>query len=152
MKRIAIIFLQAAVVLIGILALVILGWFPLTEGRAKNLDLFHIYADPLLLYGYAASIAFFIGLYKGFRLLGYIGQDKAYSLNAVNALRGIKYCAIALAILIVMAGLYIMMAHHKDDDPAGFFAICIVTAFTAVVVAVTAGRFEKSLRNALDLK
>jgi hypothetical protein len=70
MKRISIVFLQAVIVLIGIVALVILIRFPLTEGRAANLDLFSIYSDPFILYGYAASIVFFVALYKAFKLLG----------------------------------------------------------------------------------
>ena len=107
MKRSSIIFLQMVIVLIGILALAIMIRFPLTEGRATNLDLFSIYSDPLILYGYAASIPFFIALYKAFKLLGYIGQNKTFSLNSARALRSIKYCAIVLSIFIVMAGLYV---------------------------------------------
>ncbi|HEX5551921.1 MAG TPA: DUF2975 domain-containing protein [Chitinophagaceae bacterium] len=152
MKRISIIFLQATIVLIGIVALVIMIRLPLTEGRAKNLDLFRIYADPFILYGYASSIAFFIGLYKVFKLLGYIGQNRVFSSNAVGALKSIKYCAIVLSILIVIAGLYIRIYHNKDDDPAGFLAICIVTTFVSIVVATAAAIFEKILQNAIDMK
>jgi len=86
MKRISSIFLQAVIVFIGIVTLVILLRFPLTEGRAANLDLFRIYLDPFILYGYAASIVFFITLYKAFRLLGYIGQNKAFSSKSVSSL------------------------------------------------------------------
>ncbi|PWV46465.1 DUF2975 domain-containing protein [Chitinophaga sp. S165] len=152
MKRISIIFLQAVIVLIGLVALAILIRVPLTEGRATNLDLFSIYADPFILYGYAASIAFFVGLYKAFRLLGYIGQNKVFSSNSVKTLRSIKHCAIVLSILIVLAGLYIKIFHNKDDDPAGFLAMCIVTTFAAVVVATAAAIFEKLLQNAIDMK
>lgn len=152
MKKISIIFLQAVIVLIGIVALVILIRFPLTEGRAANLDLFSIYSDPFILYGYAASIAFFVALYKAFRLLGYIGQNKVFSSNAVEALKSIKYCAIVLSILIVIAGLYIRISHNKEDDPAGFLAICIVTTFISIVVATAAAIFEKTLQNAIDMK
>ena len=152
MKRISTIFLQAVIVLIGLVALAILIRFPLTEGRATNLDLFSIYSDPFILYGYAASIAFFVALYKAFKLLGYIGQNKVFSSNSVGALKSIKYCAIVLSILIVMAGLYIKIAHDKDDDPAGFLAICIVTTFASIVVATAAAIFEKILQNAIDMK
>jgi hypothetical protein len=146
MKQSAIIFLQAVIVLIGIVALAIMIWLPLTEGRATNLDLFSIYADPFILYSYAASAPFFIALYKAFKLLGYIGQNKVFSINAVKAVRSIKYCAIALGILIVMAGLYIWIFHHKDDDPAGFLAMCIVATFVSIVVATTAAVLKKSSR------
>jgi len=152
MKRISTVFLQVVIVLIGIVALAILIRFPSIEGRAANLDLLSIYADPFILYGYAASIAFFVALYKAFKLLGYIGQNKVFSSSSVGALKSIKYCAIVLSILIVMAGLYIKIAHHKDDDPAGFLAICMVTAFASIVVATAAAIFEKILQNAIDMK
>jgi Protein of unknown function (DUF2975) len=152
MKRISIIFLQVFILLIGIVALAILIRFPLTEGRAANLDLFSIYFDPFILYGYAASIAFFVALYKTFKLLGYIGQNKVFSSNSVKTLKNIKYCAIVLSILIVLAGLYIRLFHNKEDDPAGFLAICIVTTFVSIVVATAAAIFEKLLQNAIDMK
>ena len=152
MKRISIVFLQAVIVLMGIGALAILIWFPLIEGRATNLDLFSIYFDPFILYGYAASIAFFVALYQAFKLLGYIGQNKVFSSNSVNTLKRIKYCAIVLSILIATAGLFIRLTHHKDDDPAGFLTICIVATFASIVVATAAAIFEKVLQNAIDMK
>ena len=152
MKRISTVFLQAVIVLIGMVALAIMIRFPMTEGRAVNLDLVSIYTDPFILYGYAASIAFFVALYKAFKLLGYIGQNKVFTIDAVKALRSIKYCAIVLGILIVAAGIYIRFTHHEDDDPAGFLAICIVTTFVSIVVATAAAIFEKLLQNAVDMK
>ena len=152
MKQSSTIFLQGVIVLIGIVALAVMIRFPLTEGRAANLDLFSIYSDPFILYGYAASIPFFIALYKAFKLLGCIGQNKAFSLNSVRTLRSIKYCAIGLCILIVMAGLYIRIFHNKDDDPAGFLALCIVTTFVSFVVAIAMAVFEKILQNGVDIK
>jgi len=152
MKQSSTIFLQVVIVLIGIVALAIMIRFPSTEGRAENLDLFSIYSNPLILYGYAASIPFFMALYKAFKLLGYIGQNKAFSLNSVRTLSSIKYCAIVLSIFIVMAGLYIRIFHNKDDDPAGFLAMCIVTTFVSLVVATAVAVFEKILQNGIDIK
>ncbi|NBB22381.1 DUF2975 domain-containing protein [Runella sp. CRIBMP] len=152
MKRISAVFLQAVIVLIGIVALVILLRFPSTEGRAANLDLFSIYSDPFILYGYATSIAFFVALYKAFKLLGYVGQNKVFSSNAVKTLKSIKYCAIVVGVLIVLAGLYIRLFHHKEDDPAGFLAICIVATFVSIVFTTAAAIFEKLLQSAIDMK
>ena len=152
MKRSSTIFLQVVIVLIGIVAFVVMIRFPLTEGRAANLDLFSIYADPFLVYGYLASIAFFVALYQAFKLLGYIRQNKVLSLNSVKALRKIKYCAIILCILIVMAAIHIMIFHAKDDDPAGFIAMCIVTTFISIVIATAAAVFERTLQSAVDIK
>src|SRR3989338_1222103 len=152
MKKSSTIFLQVVIVLISIVALFVMIRFHLTEGRAVNLDLFSIYSDPFIIYGYIAFIAFFIVLYQAFKLLGYIGQNKVFSLNSVKALRTIKYCAIILSILIVMAMLYIRIFHAKDDDPAGFIAICIVTTFISIVIATAAAVFERTLQNAIDIK
>lgn len=126
--------------------------FPSTEGRAKNLDFFSIYSDPFILYVYAASVPFFIALYKAFTLLGYIGQNKAFSLNAVKALQSIRYCAILLCIFIVIAGVYIRIFHNKDDDPAGFIALCIATIFISLVVAAAVTVLEKILQDGMEMK
>ncbi|SHF26559.1 Protein of unknown function [Arenibacter palladensis] len=152
MKRVSIVFLQAVIVLIGLVILVLLIWLPLIEGRATNLDLVNIYSDTFILYGYTISIPFFVALYNAFKLLAYIGQNKVFSTNAVKALRNIKYCAIILSALVVIAGLFIKFTHHKDDDPAGFLAICIVSTFASIVVATAAAIFEKLLQNAVDMK
>lgn len=151
-KRVSTIFLQIVIVLIAIATLIILIWLPLTEGRATDLDLFSIYFDPFILYGYATSIAFFVALYKTFKLLGYIGQDKAFSLNSVETLRSIKHCAIAFSILIVAGGLFIRLTHNNEDDPAGFLAICVVITFASIIVATAATVFEKILQNGMDIK
>jgi len=152
MKQRSTIFLQVVIVLIGIVAIAIMIRVPLTEGRAAKLDLLSIYSDPFILYGYAASLPFFIALYHAFKLLRYIEQNKIFSPDPVRALRNIKYCAILLSILIGMAGLYIRIYHHKDDDPAGFLSICILTAFVSIVVANATAVFEKILQNGVDIK
>ena len=151
MKKSSTIFLQVVIVLIGIGALALMLRFPLTEGRAVNLDLFSIYADPFIVYMYLASIAFFVALYQAFKLLGLIGQNKVFSLNSVKALRNIKYCAIILSASIVMAMLYIMMS-HGDADAAGAIAMGIVTTFISIVIATAAAVFERTLQNAVDIK
>ncbi|MDO8558666.1 MAG: DUF2975 domain-containing protein [bacterium] len=152
MKKSSPIFLQVVIVLIGMVALAVMIRFPLTEGRAVNLDLFSIYSDPFIVYGYLASIPFFIALYQAFKLLGYIGQNEVFSLSSVKALRTIKYCAIILSASIIMAVLYIMTSHNKDDDPAGFIAMGIVTTFISIVIATAAAVFEKLLQNAVNIK
>jgi hypothetical protein len=156
MKKISTMFLQVVIVLIGIGALAIMVRFPLIEGRAASLDLFSIYTDPFIVFGYLASIPFFVALYQAFKLLGYFGQNKVFSLNSVKALRAIKYCAIILSFLIVIAAIYIRVSYGtsptEDDDPAGFIAISTVAIFISVVVATAAALFEKALHSAVELK
>ncbi len=152
MKKSSTLFLQGVIILVGIIALAIMVRFPLTEGRATNLDLFSIYADPFLVYGYLASIAFFVALYQAFKLLGCIGHNKVFSLKSVKALRIIKYCGIILSILIVIAALYIRIYHAQEDDPAGFIAIAILATFISAVIATAAAVFERTLQGAVDIK
>lgn len=152
MKRISIIFLQVVIVLVGIIALSLLIRMPLLEGRARNLDLFSVYSDPFILYGYAASIAFFVALYQAFKLLGNITHNKLFSHDSVRTVRSIKYCAMIVGGAIALAGLYIMIFHAKDDDPAGFVAMCIVTTFISIAIAAGVAVAEKVLQNAVDMK
>ena len=152
MKKGSTLFLQGVITLIGIVVLAVMIQFPLTEGRAVNLDLSNIYTDPFIIYGYIASIPFFIALYQVFKLLGYIGRNNVFLPSSAKALRTIKYCAIMQSILIVMAVLYIRMAHNKDDDPAGFIAIGMIVTFISIVIATAATIFEGILQNAVDTK
>lgn len=152
LKRRSVIFLRIVILLVGIGVLVFMLWEPHLEGRNANATLFEIYfKDLFLAYAYVASIPFFVALHQSFKLLGYIRQNKVFSLNSMKALRNIKYCAILLSILIVMAGLYIRMFHAEGDDPAGFLAVCAVTTFVSVVIATAAAMFERILKNASDI-
>jgi hypothetical protein len=51
-----------------------------------------------------------------------------------------------------MAGLYIKIFHNKEDDPAGFLALCFIITFASLVVAIAVDVFEKILINGIDLK
>ena len=152
MKQTSTLFLQGAIVILAIAAIAILIRIPQTEGRAENLDLFHIYADPFILYGYASSITFFVALFKAFQLLGYIRKDEAFTAQSVAAVKTIKKCAVVLGILIVLAGIYIRIFHHEDDDPAGFLALSMATTFASFVVAAAAFIVEEILRNGAAIK
>jgi hypothetical protein len=50
-----------------------------------------------------------------------------------------------------MGGLYITIFHNKDEDPAGFLAMCILSTFVSIVVAIAAAVFEKILQNGVDI-
>jgi len=152
-KRSATIFLQVVIVLIGIGALALMLWEPHLEGRNAHATLFEIYfKDPFLAYAYLASIAFFAALFQAFRLLGYIGQNKVFSLDSVRALRIIKSCAIALVAMIGAAVAYLFIAVRGRDDIAGGVAVGLFMMFLSVVIAAAAAVFERLLQNAVALK
>ncbi len=151
MKRSSTLFLKVVLCLVAIGVLAGMLWFPQTEGRAANLDLISIYADPLIIYIYLASTPFFIGLYQAFKLLNLIDANKAFSQKAVNRLASIKFASISLIGLIALALFYIRF-FAMGDDPAGptMLGICVALAFG--VIATAAGVFQKLLQNAVDIK
>jgi hypothetical protein len=150
-KRGSTLFLKVVILLIAIVALAGMIRFPQTEGRAANLDLISIYADPFIIYAYIASIPFFVALYQAFRLLGYIEQNQVFSQAAVKALRHIKYCAIAIIGFIAVAVVFIRFG-GGDDDPAGFVAMGIFTTFVSIVIATATAVFQELLQNGVDIK
>src|SRR6478672_12833291 len=112
MKRSATVFLQIVIVLVGIGALALLIWEPQIEGVNAHATNFEIYfKDPFLALVYAGSIPFFIALYQAFKVLGYAGQNKIFSPEAVKALRTIKYCAISIIGFVALGEVFILS--HK---------------------------------------
>jgi Protein of unknown function (DUF2975) len=122
------IFLQAVIVLIGIGALALMLWEPHIEGRNAHATLFEIYfKDPFLACAYFASIPFFVALYQAFKVLGYIGQNKAFSQATVKALRTIKFCALAIIGFVAVGELFIML-RDSDDRAGGVFIGILITS------------------------
>lgn len=151
MKRGSTTFLKLVILLIAIGVLAGMIWFPQTEGRAVNLDLISIYADPLIIYIYIGSIPFFVGLYQASRLLNFIDAHKAFSQGAVNTLKSMKFASLSLVGFIALALLYIRFFAH-GDDPAGPTMLGIIVSFASVVIATAAAVFERLLQNAVDMK
>jgi hypothetical protein len=153
MKKVSTIFLQAVVVLIGAGVLAFMLWEPRIEGRNVQATLFEIYfKDPFLAYTYIASISFFMVLYQAFKLLGYVRQNSVFSLDSVNALRTIKYCAIALVTFIAGAEAYFFIVQRGKEDIAGGVVTGLFMIFVSVVIGAVATVFEKVLQNAVDMK
>ena len=150
MKRGSTIFLRIVIVLVGIGALAFMIWEPQVEGVNKNATVFQMYFNSFVAYAFLASIPFFVALYQAFKLLGYVGQNKVFSHEAVKALRTMKYCA--LVIIGFVAVSVIFMVHgDRDDRPAGVFMRLLVT-FPSIVVATAAAMFEQILQKAVDIK
>ncbi len=154
MKRNSVIFLQTVIALVGATVLGLLLYFPQNEGRNANATQFEIYFhDPFLVYVYISSIPFFIALYQGFKLLGYINHPTNESLaQSLKAVQTVKYCAIAIAVATIGALVYIAVSIGGKDDIAGGVAMGIFITFTSVMVASGASVFEKTLQNAITIK
>lgn len=153
-KRSSILFLQAAIVLIGIVVLVLMFLAPNLEGRNTQASLFQVYFnDPFLAYTYIGSVPFFVALFHAFKLLGYIGEDKLFTQAAVTTLKTIKYCAFITAGVILAADVYLrVVAHSGKDDPAGAIMLGIIATFISVVVGAAVAIFEKTLQRVVGMK
>ena len=152
MKRNSTIFLQIVIVFIGIGTLALLLWEPHLEGRNAHATNFEIYfKDPFLALVYIGSLPFFVALYQAFKVLGYAGQNKIFSQAAVQALRTIKYCALAIIGFVVIEEIIIMLTHGNDDAAGGVFVGVVIT-FGSIVFATAAAMFDRILQNAVDLK
>ncbi len=152
MKKNETIFLQIVVMALGVAALAFMLWEPQIEGRNLHATFSQIYFnDPFLVYAYTASIAFFVALYQAFKLLGYIGQNKVFSLDSVKALRIIKYCAKSIVGFVVAAEAYLFIVRPEDDIAGGVFMGLLIILVSGIV-AITAGVFERNLQKVVEMK
>ncbi len=151
MKRGSTLFLQVVIVLIGLAALTFLLWEPHVEGRNAHATLFEIYfKDPFMAFVYVASVSFFVALYHAFKVVGYAGQNRVFSQDAVNSLRMIKYCAMAMVGFVAIGEIFILS--QQGEDRAGGVFMGLLVAFGSVVMATTAAMFQQILQKAVDLK
>jgi hypothetical protein len=149
MKSSSALFLQAAIVLIGIGALAFLLWEPHVEGRNAHATTFDIYfKDPFLAYVYVGSIPFFVALQRAFGLVGHARRNGAFSHVSLDALRAINRCALAIMGFVAGGVVIIILTGDKEDRPAGIFMSLLVT-LAAGVIATAATMFARKLQNSL---
>lgn len=145
------IFLQIVIVFIGIAALGLLLWEPHLEGVNANATFFEVYLDPFIALVYLGSLPFFAGLYHAFKVVGYAGERKLLSPESVKALATIKYCAVTIIGFVIVEEIFIL-ANHGNDDVAGGVAMGILIAFSSLMVAAVAKKFETSIRNTMTAR
>jgi succinate dehydrogenase hydrophobic anchor subunit len=150
MKGSSTIFLQVVTVLFGIGALAFILWEPHVEGANAHATLFQMYFNPFVVYAFIGSTPFFAALYHAFKVLGYVRHNTAFSQAAVNSLRIIKYCALALIGFVAVSVIF-MIGGDREDRPAGLFMRILVT-FPSIIVATAAAISERILQNAVDIK
>lgn len=142
-------FLQAVIVLVGMVALAFLLWEPHLEGRNANATFYEVYFnDPFLAYAYVASFSFFFGLYHAFTLLGYAGANRLFSYASVRAVRMIRICAMAMIGFVVVGELIVLPS--ADEMPPPVF-MGLVICFGAGIVAAATSMFEKLLQNEIGV-
>ena len=144
-------FLQFAVVLVGVAVLAFLLGEPHVEGRNEHATLFEIYfKDPFLAYVYLASLPFFITLFQVFQLLGYARQNQVFSSTAVKALRTIKYCAFAMIGFVAGSVLFMPFSDPEDRPPGVMMRVFV--GFGSIFIASAATMFERICQDAVAIK
>jgi hypothetical protein len=93
-----------------------------------------------------------VALYQAFKVLGFAGQNQFFSQTAVNALRTIKYCAIAIIGFVLLSVAFMPLCAPRDDDGPQGVVMRLVITFGSIVVATTAAIFERILKNAVEMK
>ncbi len=150
-KRSSTAFLQMVIVLMGTGVLALMLWEPHLEGRNAQATVFEVYfKDPFLAYVYVASVPFFVALYQGFKVLGFIAENTVFSPAAVRALRTMKYCAIAMIGFVLVSVVFMGFA-DPDDRPPGV-VMRVLVLFPSIVVAAAAATFQRIVQNGVDMK
>lgn len=147
MKRVSTTYLRGTVLLIG-LVVIALCVFVLPAGLTD--DRMGGYA-PIIVGMYVAAIPFFWALYQAIKLLNYIDHNEAFSDGSVQALKNVKYCAIAISTLFAVGLPYVYLVADADDAP-GVLAVALVIFFASTVIATTAAVLQKLFQNAVDIK
>ena len=141
-------FLQAVILLVGVVALAFLLWEPHLEGRNANASPFEIYFnDPFLAYAYIASVSFFVAPYHAFEVLGYARTNRLFSHAGVKAVRAIRFCAIAMIAFVIIGEVFLVLPNA--EPPAIVMGLLLCCGSTVVVAAMTV--LEKVLRKELGI-
>ncbi|MBL9200563.1 MAG: DUF2975 domain-containing protein [Opitutaceae bacterium] len=149
MKRSTALFLQIAIVVVGVAALAFLLGEPHVEGRNAHATVFEIYfKDPFLAYVYVGSIPFFWALYRAFGLCGKVRQSGSFSPETVDALRTIQRCAITLLCFVAGGLVIIALFGDKEDRPPGIM-MGLLFAIGASVTALAAAKFARRVQRTL---
>ncbi len=139
------------IMLIDLCALTFLLWEPHIEGKNAHATFYEIYFnDPFLLYAYIASIPFFFALYQTYTVLGFVKEDRLLSPESIKALRIIKFCSVSVIGFVVIGEIIILLSTSDDRSGGVFMGMLIILG--SMVVAVTAGRFERKLLKGVDIK
>jgi len=153
MKRGTTLFLKMAVILIGIPILALCIFLvPKIGNFAGELYPDIAYMKSLILIDmYAAAIPFYFALYQAFKLLSYIDKNQSFSELSVKALKKIKYCAITISTLYLLAMPLFYLMSRKVDPPIISVAELVII-FASMVIAVFAAVLQRLLQEAINIK
>ncbi|MEW4234046.1 DUF2975 domain-containing protein [Bacillus thuringiensis] len=154
MKQGSTLFLKTVVILIGIPVLAMCIFLvPKIGNFAAELYPDIAYIKYLVFINlYATAIPYYFALYQTFKLLNYIDKNNAFSELSVQALKNIKYSALAISVLYILGMPLFYLVAERDDAP-GIIIIGMIMIFVAsMVIAVFAAVLQRLLKDAIDIK
>lgn len=151
MKKSNILFLKAAVIIIGMVILILFIFLlPRLANETAEIYPEFAYLKYPVLYGmYVTGIPFYIALFKAYMLLNIIREGNAFSDNSVIILKGIKKCAISEVILYALLFIY-LITQSAMNPPIAIILLAII--FAAFTISVFAGVIQELLKTAIEIK
>lgn len=106
---------------------------------------------PFLACVYLAVIPYFVALYQALRILSDIDKNVAFSELTAKALKILKYCAIVIGSLCVIAMPFVFLLAQADDAP-GLVLIGMFITSVPIIIAVFTDILQGLLKNSIDIK
>jgi hypothetical protein len=152
-KRASTFVLKAVIVVIGLGVLTMCAFlFPwLWKAGIRNVPEFRYVFFPAMIGVFLTTAPFFFALYQALRLLQNIDADNAFSEMSVQALRLIKYSAVAMSACYAAAMPMAVVFAELDDAP-GLIPISAAIVAAPLIVATFAAVLQKLIGSAVDMK
>lgn len=144
MRRSTVLIARTMIIILGAAVAIFLLYEPWTEGRNVGASVFRVYfQDPFLVYTYASSFPFFIGLRQLWKIVEKSTATQEQG-EIIRALRIIQRCAFATAVLATGAIAYVVLMIRENDDIAGGVAMGMgVTVASFIVMYITHRRIKR---------
>jgi hypothetical protein len=147
MKKSLAALLRIIVVFVGIATAGFLLVEPHFEGRNAHATFWQVYThDPFLWFAYVSSLAFFVGLYQAFVLVGLWARDAWRTPATLRALRIVRYCALCWAVSALLAEAYFILVVRGADDIAGGVVLSLALITLALIMASVVAALERNLQ------
>lgn len=153
MKKGSTLFLRLAVVCIGlgVLALCVL-LLPLIWTSAYTEYPGSGYAPRAVVAAmYLSAVPFYLGIYKGWRILDAIDANTAFSNQSVHALRTIASCAGIISGIYLLSMPFFYIWAQSDDAP-GLVVIVLFLVGIPLIISVAVSILQRLLAEAVNIK
>lgn len=100
---------------------------------------------------YVSTVPFYLGIYKGWRILDVIDAGKAFSTHAAAALRIISYSAASISFVYTLSlPFFYIWAQHVDAP--GLMVIGMFLVGMPLIISVVVGILQRLLIEAVNIK